>query len=83
MWIGKPGAVISIHRALSALARIIICAGACFPEVPTKPQPEAYIGNAATLFDDSGALVNEGAREFLKKFMLEFAAWIEANGKTA
>ncbi len=56
MWIGKPGAVISIHRALSALAAIIICAGACFPEVPTKPQPEAYIGKLRLCFDDSGAL---------------------------
>ncbi len=85
LWNGKPGAVISISPgALSAfgahhhLRQVLV-----FLNVPTMPQPEAYIGNAATLFDDSGALVNEGAREFLKKFMLEFAAWIEANGKTA
>ena len=40
------------------------------------PQPEAYIGNAAALFDAKGALVNEGTRDFLKNFMAAFAAWV-------
>jgi len=43
------------------------------------PQPEAYIGGAATLFDKEGNLTNDGTRKFLKSFMEAFAAWIEVH----
>ena len=43
------------------------------------PQPEAYIGGAATLFDDKGALVDESTRKFMQKFLAAFALWIERN----
>lgn len=42
-------------------------------------QPEAYIGNAASLFDDKGALVNDATRGFLQKYLDAFAQWIERN----
>jgi chromate reductase len=42
-------------------------------------QPEAYIGNAANIFDDSGNINNDSSREFLAKFMQAFAAWVETN----
>ena len=42
-------------------------------------QPEAYIGGAAALFDDGGKLINDSTRSFLKKFMIEFAEWVERN----
>lgn len=42
-------------------------------------QPEAYLGGAATLFDEQGNLTNEGTRTFLKNFMEAFAAWIEVH----
>jgi chromate reductase, NAD(P)H dehydrogenase (quinone) len=45
------------------------------------PKPEAYIGGAAHLFDAEGELTSESTREFLSKFMVSFAAWIEANRK--
>jgi chromate reductase len=41
------------------------------------PQPEAYIGGAAGLFDKEGKLTNEGTREFLGKLMQAFSTWIE------
>jgi chromate reductase len=50
-----------------------------FLDVPTMQQPEAYIGGAAQLFDANGNITNEGTREFLKKFMAAFAAWVEKN----
>jgi chromate reductase, NAD(P)H dehydrogenase (quinone) len=37
------------------------------------PQPEAYIGNAASLFDDKGALVDDLTRGFLQKNLQAFA----------
>ena len=45
--------------------------------MPVMQQPEAYIGNAAALFDEQGALSNEATREFLTKFMQSFAQWVE------
>jgi chromate reductase len=45
------------------------------------PQPEAYIGGAAKLFDESGNLINESTKEFLKKFIEAFAKWVDRNAK--
>ena len=35
-----------------------------FLDVPMMQQPEAYIGGAANLFDESGAVANAGTRKF-------------------
>ena len=32
-------------------------------------QPEAYVGGAAKLFDDKGALTDSSTREFVQKFL--------------
>ena len=45
----------------------------------TMQQPEAYIGNAASLFDKGGDLANDSTREFLTNFMQAFAAWVVAH----
>ncbi len=81
IWDGKPGAVVSVSPgALSAFgANHHLRQSLVFLNIPTMQQPEAYIGNAASLFDDNGALVNERTGEFLQKFMNSFAAWVEAN----
>jgi len=50
-----------------------------FLNVPVMPQPEAYIGNAASLFDEKGDLINDSTREFITKFMQAFAAWVTRN----
>jgi chromate reductase, NAD(P)H dehydrogenase (quinone) len=81
IWDGMPGAVVSVSPGgLSAFgANHHLRQALVFLNVPTMQQPEAYIGNAANLFDASGALVNEGTREFLQKFMNAFATWVENN----
>jgi chromate reductase len=77
-WNEKPGAVISAspgaiggfganHHLRQMLAYL---------NVPTMPQPEAYIGGADKLFDADGKLVNESTRKFLQSFMQAFAGWI-------
>ena len=43
------------------------------------PQPEAYIGNAANLFDKGSHLANASIRKFAAEFMRAFAAWVETN----
>lgn len=78
-WDGKPGAVVSVspsamggfganHQLRQALVYL---------NVPVMQQPEAYIGNADTLFDGQGELKSSGTREFLGGFMEHFARWIE------
>jgi chromate reductase, NAD(P)H dehydrogenase (quinone) len=81
IWDGKPGAVVSVSPGgLSAFgANHHLRQSLVFLNIPTMQQPEAYIGNVATLFDTSGVLINEGTREFLQKFMDSFASWVEIN----
>jgi chromate reductase len=81
VWDGKPGAVVSVSPGgLSAFgANHHLRQALVFLNVPTMQQPEAYIGNAATLFDDNGVLNNERTREFLQNFMTAFAVWAKTN----
>ena len=81
MWNGKPGAVISVSPgAIGGFgANHHLRQSFVFLNVPTMAMPEAYIGNAASLFDDRGALTNDSTRAFLQKFMQAFAQWIERN----
>ena len=80
-WSGKPGAVISVSPgAIGGFgANHHLRQSFVFLNIPAMPQPEAYIGNAAGLFDEKGALVNDSTREFLQKFLSAFAAWVENN----
>lgn len=77
----KPGAVVSVSPGtLGGFgANHHLRQSLVFLNVPTMQQPEAYIGSAATLFDDAGELKSEGTRDFLRKFMEAFAAWIAVN----
>ena len=81
VWNGKPGAVVGISPGLLGAfgANHHLRQSLVFVNIPTMQQPEAYIGNAATLFDANGALVNEATRKFLQSFMDSFASWIETN----
>jgi chromate reductase len=80
-WDGKPGAVVSVSPgALGAFgANHHLRQSLVFLNVPTMPQPEAYIGGAAKLFDADGRLANESTREFLTTFLQAFNVWIERN----
>lgn len=78
-WQGKPTAVVSV--SLGAIggfgANQHLRQSFVFLDMPAMQQPEAYVGGAASLFDESGALVNESTRKFMKSFVDAFAAWIE------
>jgi chromate reductase len=54
-----------------------------FLNMPAMQQPEAYIGGADKLFDESGTLTSSSAREFLSKFMQAYAVWVEHNAASA
>jgi chromate reductase len=82
-WDGKPGAVVSASPgAIGGFgANHHLRQSLVFLNVPAMQQPEAYIGNVASLFNGEGKLTNEGTRDFLKAFMHAFEAWIEAHAK--
>jgi len=78
-WQGKPAAVVSVSLggiggfgANQHLRQSLV-----FLDMPVLQQPEAYIGGAASLFDESGKLKNEGTRAYFKKFVDSFAHWID------
>jgi len=83
IWDGKPGAVISVSiggiggfGANHHLRQTLV-----FLNVPTLQQPEAYIGNVGSLFDDKSVLTHADTRQFLQDFLKAFAAWIEKTAK--
>lgn len=76
--LGKPAAVVSTSPggmggfgANHHLRQSLVSLG-----MPTLAQPEAYIGNAANLFDDGGKLVNDNTKTFLTKFGNAFDGFI-------
>ena len=80
-WNGKPGAVISVSGGVIGGfgANHHLRQSLVFLNVPTMPQPEAYIGNGASLFGADGAITNDSTRDFVTKFLAAFAKWIERN----
>jgi len=81
VWGGKPGAVVTVSPgALGGFgANHALRQSLVFLNVPMLQQPEAYVGGAAALFDDKGALANESTRAHMQKFLTAFAQWVERN----
>jgi chromate reductase len=80
-WAKKPAAVVSVSPgALAAFgANHHLRQSLVFLDMPTMQQPEAYIGGVSKLLDEKGGIVKDETREFLRKIMQSFSAWIEAN----
>lgn len=78
-WEGKPCAVVSVSPGASGGfgANHHLRQSLVFLNMPAMQQPEAYIGNAAKLFNDAGELAEDSTRAFLQKFIDAFDAWVE------
>ncbi|MGH8736994.1 MAG: NADPH-dependent FMN reductase [Burkholderiales bacterium] len=79
-WGGKPAGVVtaSIAAVGGFGANHHLRQALTYLDMPTLQQPEAYMGKVQDLLDPaSGKLNNDGTREFLKKFVDSFAAWVE------
>lgn len=78
VWNGKPAAVISTSPgALGGFgANHHLRQSLVFLNMPILQQPEAYVGNAAALFDADGTIENEETQAFFAKFIEAFADWI-------
>ncbi len=83
-WNGKPAAIasVSIGPISGFGANHHLRQSLVFVNVHTMAQPEAYIGNATTLYDEEGNLTNESTKEFLKSFMQAFEKWISIHAQS-
>ena len=79
VWDGKPAAVASLSPgAIGAFgANQHLRQSFVFLDMPVLQQPEAYIGGAGDLFDQSGRITREATSKFLVQFLGAFAEWIE------
>ncbi len=77
-WGSKPGAVVSssISALGGAIANHTLRQSLVFLDVYAMQQPEAYIGNTMSLFDENDNLKSEDTRAFLKGWVDAFAAWV-------
>lgn len=79
VWGGKPAAVLSssIGNIAGFGANHHLRQSLVFVDVPVMAQPEVYLGNAASLFNDAGELTDSGCRGFLDEFLTAFTQWVE------
>lgn len=78
-WAGKPAAIMSLSPgALGAFgANHHLRQSLVFLDMPILQQPEAYVGQAYSLFDEAGNIVNEGTGKFFEGFLNAFIGWID------
>jgi len=81
VWNEKPVAIISTSAgALGGFgANHALRQAISFFNMPLLGQPEAFIGNVLSLFDESGALTSDSTEEFLRNLGVAFAAHVERN----
>lgn len=79
VWDGKPTAVVSVtpYKLGAIGANHAVRQALVYLNMLVMQQPEAYIGNAASLFDASGNLTDPDAAALLKKFMAAFGEWTQ------
>lgn len=81
VWSRKPAAIVSVSpSAIGGFgANHHLRQSLVFLDMPILQQPEAYIGHAATLFNETGHLTVDATREFLQKYLATFAQWVKLN----
>jgi len=82
-WDGKPAGVISVSPgAIGGFgAHHHLRQSLVFLNMPVLQQPEAYVGGAGDLFDESGGVKKPETKKFLDTFLAAFASWIERTAK--
>lgn len=78
VWDGKAGGIISVSPGgLSAFgANHHLRQSMVFLNILTLQQPEAYIGNVASLLNDKGEVTNERTQGFLRQYVDAFVKWV-------
>jgi chromate reductase len=80
---GKPVAVMGATPGMGGTARgqAQLRQAFTFTNSIAMMKPEILVARAGEKFDDQGRLVDETTREYLGKFLVAFAAWIERVGQ--
>lgn len=83
VWGGKPAGIVSVTPGATGAfgANHHLRQSLVFLDMPVLQQPEAYLGGAAKLLDEHGKINNDSTRQFLKKFIDAYAAWVELTTK--
>jgi chromate reductase len=78
VWNGKAGGIISVSPGnLGAFgANHHLRQSMVFLNVLMLQQPEAYIGNVASVLDEKGKVVSEKTKAFLQQYMDAFVEWV-------
>lgn len=78
IWSRKPAAIMTLSPgAIGGFgANHHLRQSLVFLDMPTLQQPEAYVGQASTLFDANGELINDGTKVFFQAFINAFAQLI-------
>ncbi|WP_374468838.1 NADPH-dependent FMN reductase [Phenylobacterium sp.] len=81
VWTDKPTLIVSTSAgALGGFgANHQLRQMVSFFNMPILGQPEVYIGNSLSLFDEAGTLVSETTAEFLRTVSEAFAGFVERN----
>ena len=82
-WDGKPAGVVTVSPgAIGGFgANHHLRQSLVFLNMPVLQQPEAYVGGAGDLFDESGGIKKPDTKKFLDTFLAALAAWIERTAK--
>ena len=82
-WDGKPAGVVTVSPgAIGGFgANHHLRQSLVFLNMPVLQQPEAYVGGAGDLFDESGGVKKPDTKKFLDTFLTAFAAWVERTAK--
>jgi chromate reductase, NAD(P)H dehydrogenase (quinone) len=79
VWNRKPAAIVSTSPGalggFGANHHLRQCL--VFLDMPVLQQPEAYVGQAASVVGEDGTIASDATREFFTTFMARFADWIE------
>jgi chromate reductase len=79
VWADKPAGVIgvSVGAIGTAVAQQHLRNVLAYLDMPTLGQPEVFIQNKPGLFAQGGGIGADDTREFLRKFMERYAAWVQ------
>ncbi|HRN80229.1 MAG TPA: NAD(P)H-dependent oxidoreductase [Ferruginibacter sp.] len=79
VWNQKAGAVISVSMgplggfgANHRIRQMATCVN-----LPMMQQPEMYVGNVGSLFNEAGELTNTDTEKIFKNFLSAYAQWVE------
>ena len=83
IWSGKPAAVASISvGALGGFgANNNLKYVLNYLDMPVMGQPELYIGNIMSVYDETGAVKDPGLAKLFATYMSTFANWVETLAK--